>query len=73
MLMTPKEVAALLKVTPETIKRWLRQGQLAGVNTPAGWRIAQADLDAWIARHRQEAAEPPPWAADLKRWEPNKR
>ena len=76
MLMTPKEAAALLKVTPETVKRWLRKGELAGSNTPAGWRIAQADIDAWLAKYRQEAApsaELPPWAADLKPWEPNKR
>ena len=35
-IMTPEEVAKVLKVTPETIRKWLRKGELTGADTPAG-------------------------------------
>ena len=56
-IMTPDEVAKVLKVTPETIRRWLRKGELAGSDTPAGWRMTQADIDAWLAKHRRKDPE----------------
>ncbi len=58
-IMTPEEVAKVLKVTPETIRKWLRKGELAGSETPAGWRITQADIEAWLAKYRREAKDQP--------------
>ncbi len=52
-IMTPEEVAKVLKVTPETIRKWLRNGELTGSNTPAGWRVTPADIEAWLAKHRR--------------------
>ncbi len=52
---TVDEVADLLKVHPQTIRRWLRRGELTGADTPAGWRITTADLDAWLNKHRHPA------------------
>ena len=52
-IMTPEEVAKALKVTPETIRKWLRNGELTGANTPAGWRVTPADIDAWMEKHRR--------------------
>lgn len=51
-ILTPEEVAKVLKVTPETIRRWLRKGELTGADTPAGWRLTPADLEAWLEKHR---------------------
>ena len=45
-LLTVEETAAMLRVSPETIRRWLRKGELTGADTPAGWRIARADIEA---------------------------
>lgn len=50
---TPDEAAKILKVTPETIRKWLRNGELTGANTTAGWRLTPADLTAWLDRQRQ--------------------
>ena len=59
-IMTPEEVAKVLKVTPETIRKWLRKGELTGADTPAGWRVTPADIEAWMAKHRRKEPEPTP-------------
>jgi excisionase family DNA binding protein len=49
------EVAAALRVNPETVRRWLVSGRLRGYRPGgkrAGWRIPAAELD----RFRREAA-----------------
>lgn len=52
-IFTPDEAAKVLKVTPETIRKWLRNGELTGANTTAGWRLTPADLEEWLNRHRK--------------------
>ncbi len=48
--LTAQQVADRLQVTPATVKRWLREGQLPGVmlGDRAGWRVAEDDLDAFL-------------------------
>lgn len=48
--LTVDEVAQRLRVNPETIRRWLRSGRLAGVNLSdkAGWRISEAALAKFL-------------------------
>ncbi len=51
-LMTPDEAAKELKVSPETLRRWLRRGEFTAAKTPAGWRISQQDMARFLtARH----------------------
>jgi excisionase family DNA binding protein len=42
-----QEVAGRLGVHPETVRRWLRDGRLAGANVggSGGYRIAEAEVD----------------------------
>jgi excisionase family DNA binding protein len=50
-LLTVHEAAKRLRLNPETIRRWLRDGRLRGVwlgSDKAGWRISEQDLDAFI-------------------------
>src|SRR4030081_2729897 len=50
-LLTVQEVATLLKMNPETVRRWLRDGKLRGYllgGDRAGYRVAADDLDAFI-------------------------
>ena len=75
-LLTVGETAAVLRVSPETIRRWLRKGELTGADTPAGWRIAKTDIEAWLAKYRRTPVaetESRSWATDLKPWAPNGR
>ncbi len=49
---TMPEVAALLDVREEAVRQWLEAGRLRGVRAPAGWRITEADLEAFLQRER---------------------
>ncbi len=49
--LTVAEVARELRVSPETVRRWLRAGQLRGVRLggdKAGYRIAAAELERFL-------------------------
>ena len=55
--LTVSEVAKRLKVTPLTVRRWLNSGSLAGIQLGdrAGWRITEADLQAFLDARRRGA------------------
>jgi excisionase family DNA binding protein len=50
--LTVQEIANLLKVHPQSIRRWLKQGELRGVliSDRSGYRVRRADLDAFLER-----------------------
>ncbi len=56
--LTVEEIAQEMRVTDETVRRWLRSGQLAGLNLgrKAGWRIERTDLEDFIQRSKVQAA-----------------
>jgi len=46
-LLTVPEVAERLRVTAETVRRWLRSGRLQGValgSDRAGWRVPESEV-----------------------------
>jgi excisionase family DNA binding protein len=53
-LLTVAEVAERLRVQPLTVRRWLKSGDLVGVQLGdrAGWRIAEEDLRAFLDERR---------------------
>jgi len=48
--LTVEEIVDLLKVHEQTVRRWLRDGQLRGVllGRKAGYRIRESDLEAFL-------------------------
>jgi len=55
-LLTVREVAERLRSSPETVRRWLRQGKLRGFRpggTKLGYRVPESELQ----RFRRAAAE----------------
>jgi excisionase family DNA binding protein len=45
-VLTPKEVAAALKVHHNTVLRWLDKGMIEGFQLPGGdWRIYRAEVE----------------------------
>ena len=46
--LTTEEVLTYLKVTPRTIYRLIRTGELPAVRVGRQWRFRQDDLDAWL-------------------------
>jgi len=46
-LLTPAEVAVILRVDPSTVSRWHRQGLIDGIRTPGGHRrFRESDVRA---------------------------
>jgi excisionase family DNA binding protein len=56
-LLTVQEVAARLRLRPETVRRWLRTGRLAGISLGsdhAGWRVRESALAEFLAPKQLE-------------------
>ena len=53
-MISVQQVADRLSVHPETVKRWLRAGDLVGyaLGDRAGWRVREDDLDAFLQVRR---------------------
>src|SRR5438874_1250108 len=50
MLLTPEEVAHILGLSPFTVRRLLRQGELPGRKVgKRQWRIPRAELDKYLS------------------------
>jgi excisionase family DNA binding protein len=49
-LLTVEEIAARVKVTPETVRRWLRTRRLRGMrlSDKAGWRVRASELERFL-------------------------
>lgn len=50
-LLTVREVAERLRSSPETVRRWLRQGKLRGFRpggTKLGYRVSEEELQRFI-------------------------
>lgn len=47
-LLIVEDIAAALKVHPDTVGDWLRSGQLRGFKLARRWRVDPADLAAFL-------------------------
>lgn len=56
-LFTTDEAAELLKVHPETVRNWIRRGDLAAIRVGRNWRIKRPDLER-IAERGTEEVQP---------------
>jgi excisionase family DNA binding protein len=54
--LTTEDVVAYLNVTPRTIYRLIRTGELPAIRVGHQWRIRQSDLDEWLSRQRAVAS-----------------
>jgi excisionase family DNA binding protein len=49
-LLTTGQVADLLNVHAQTVRRWIENGNLRAIRLPSGvWRVRRSDLDALLA------------------------
>jgi len=55
--LTVKEIAARLRVHPETVRDWIRSGELRGVRLGkrSGFRVSESDLRAFIESRKPAA------------------
>jgi excisionase family DNA binding protein len=56
--LTVEEIAKQMKVTDQTVRRWLKSGELVGTNFGGrtGYRIREADANAFLERRTGKAA-----------------
>ena len=56
---TVVEIVDLLQVHEQTVRRWLKGGQLRGVllGRKAGYRVRASDLEAFLAERQTPAVE----------------
>ena len=64
---TVKEVADRLQVNDATVRQWIRGGDLRAIDIGKGWRVADSDLDAFLARHATRPRGPEQVAAGSAR------
>ena len=51
-ILTLKQASDKLQITPEVVRRWLRNGKLIGFKAGKLWRIKEDDLEAFIDKNR---------------------
>jgi excisionase family DNA binding protein len=51
-MLTVEEVASRLRVHPQTVRRWIRSGEITAVRlgTKAGFRVRTSELVAFMGR-----------------------
>jgi len=52
--LTPQEVSGLLRVSVQTVRRWIKDGELPAYKVGRGWRIRKGDLDTWLQDQRSD-------------------
>ena len=52
--LTVKEVAEELKVTEQSVRRWIKDGSLGAYKVGHDWRIAWSDLREFLAARRSK-------------------
>jgi excisionase family DNA binding protein len=56
-LKTVQQVAERLQVHQETVRKWLRDGELVGINLggKSGWRIREREIEAFLERREEQS------------------
>jgi excisionase family DNA binding protein len=51
--LTVDDVAEELSVNPETVRTWIRSGELKAMDLGGGYRISRADLNDFLERRKR--------------------
>ncbi|HEX3640668.1 MAG TPA: helix-turn-helix domain-containing protein [Ktedonobacteraceae bacterium] len=49
-LYTPEEIGEMFRVSPDTVMRLLREKKMKGTKFGGQWRVAEKDLEAYVAK-----------------------
>lgn len=53
-LLTVNEAAERLALSPDTIRKWLRSGQIEGVKVSRIWRVYEQDIEEIVKEGRSK-------------------
>jgi excisionase family DNA binding protein len=53
-ILTIEEVAAYLRLKPQTIYAWAQEGKIPAAKLGNQWRFKKSIIDRWFARHIDE-------------------
>jgi excisionase family DNA binding protein len=53
-LLDPNQVAAILNVSPKTVRDWLRAGKLQGVRAGKLWRVESTEVGRFIEENKSK-------------------
>ena len=56
-LLTVEQVADILQVSPESVRRYLRDGLMRGLKLPQKWRVSQEELERFIRDNTEQLKE----------------
>ncbi len=56
-LLTVEEVAEYLHISPESVRRYLRDGEMGGVKLAKKWLVREKDLEKFIQSHSTDQLE----------------
>jgi excisionase family DNA binding protein len=57
-IMTLEEVAAYLKLKPQTIYTWAQEKKIPAAKLGKEWRFKKTIIDEWIIQHMDKKFEP---------------
>lgn len=60
-LLSSKQVAEILAVSPRTVCLWAECGEIPGVKIGKQWRFRTSDIEFWISQ-KKSLAEPKRWS-----------
>ena len=66
-LLTVREVAERVRSSPETVRRWLRQGKLRGFRpggSKLGYRVPESELQRFLDLSAADREEPSPTCSE---------
>jgi excisionase family DNA binding protein len=59
-MLTIEDLAAYLKLKPQTIYKWAQSGKVPGAKFGKEWRFRRSTIEAWIDSHMNAGSPDPP-------------
>lgn len=56
-LLTVNETAKILRLNPETVARYIREGKIPAIKFGRVWRVEEKDLEEFIKKRKTGAKE----------------
>jgi excisionase family DNA binding protein len=52
--LTVRDIAKDLQVDEQTVRTWIKKGQLPAISFPGGYRVSRIDYQEFLKQHRKQ-------------------